>query len=59
MVRAINPNDYGYVKFSISQEHNQLGIKDFLYEFVMHLLYFIESAAALNGFLYLLLKSCL
>ena len=38
---------------------NQVGIKSFWYEFVKHVLYFVGSAAALNEFLYFLLKSCL
>ena len=45
--------------FSISQGHNQVGIKMFWYEFVKHVLYFVESAAALNEFKYFLPKSCL
>ena len=42
----------------MSEGHNQVEIKIFGAEFVKHLLYFLESAAALNEFLYLLLKSC-
>ena len=38
--------------FSISQGHNQVGIKMFWYEFVKHALYFVESAAALSEFKY-------
>ena len=52
-------NLLGGVLFSISQGHNQVGIKFFWYRFVEHLLYFVESAADLNEFLYLLLKWCL
>ena len=33
-------------------KHNLVGIKDFWYEFVKHVLYFVESAAAFNRFLY-------
>ena len=47
------------LKFSISQGHNQVGIKIFWYEFVKQVLYFVESAAALNEFKYFLPKSCL
>ena len=57
--RLKNPNDYGYVLFSISQGHNQNEIKLFAYDFVKHLSYFVECAAALNGFFYLFTKSCL
>ena len=46
------------LKYIVSQGHKQVGIKNYWYEFVKHLLY-LESAAALNEFLYLLLKSCL
>ena len=42
----------------ISKGHNQVGITVIWYEFVKQLLYFVKSAAALNEFLYLCLKSC-
>ena len=47
------------LKYIVSQGHTQVGIKNYWYEFVKHLLYFVESVPALNEFLYLLLKSCL
>ena len=40
----------------ILQGHNQVGIKIFWYEFVKHVLYFEESAAALNEFKYFCLN---
>ena len=39
--------------------HNQAEIEFLGYEIVMHLLYFVDSGAALNEFLNLLLKSSL
>ena len=44
---------------TISQGHNQVGIKFCWYEFVKHVLNVVESAAALNEFKYVLPKSCL
>ena len=52
MIQEKKPNDYSYVKFSISQWHTQVGIKICWYEFVKHVLYFVENAAALNEFSY-------
>ena len=43
----------------MSQGLNQVGTKISDPEFVKHLLYFMESAAALDKCLYLLLKACL
>ena len=60
VVQAKNPKwlTKGYVYFSISQGHNQVGIKIFWYELVKHVLYCVESAAALDEFKYFLHKSC-
>ena len=45
-----NQNHKGIIK---------LELKQFWYEFVRHALYFVECAAALNEFYYVLPKSCL
>ena len=51
-----NPNVQGHVWFSISQGNNQVGIKNAWYGFVKPVLYFVESAAALNEFLHFCLN---
>ena len=59
MILLSRETSYKTQIIKISQGHNELGIKNNWYEFVKHLLYLVESASALNAFLYLLLKSCL